>query len=39
MYFVLKGESLSATALPSNKLYPLISAAKAKAANASVAEA
>ncbi|KAF3445816.1 hypothetical protein FNV43_RR10993 [Rhamnella rubrinervis] len=34
-----KGETLSATALPSNKLYPLISAAKAKAANASVTEA
>ncbi|KAF3455792.1 hypothetical protein FNV43_RR00434 [Rhamnella rubrinervis] len=34
-----KGESLSATALPSNKLYPLISPAKAKAANESVAEA
>uniref|UniRef100_A0A2N9GWV9 Subtilisin-like protease fibronectin type-III domain-containing protein n=1 Tax=Fagus sylvatica TaxID=28930 RepID=A0A2N9GWV9_FAGSY len=34
-----KGESLSPTALPSNKFYPLISAADAKAANVSVGEA
>ncbi|GMY09599.1 subtilisin-like protease SBT5.3 [Fagus crenata] len=34
-----KGESLSPTALPSNKFYPLISAADAKAASVSVGEA
>ncbi|KAL0008732.1 hypothetical protein SO802_010234 [Lithocarpus litseifolius] len=35
----LKGQSLSSTALPSNKFYPLISAADAKAANVSAEEA
>uniref|UniRef100_A0A7N2M874 Uncharacterized protein n=1 Tax=Quercus lobata TaxID=97700 RepID=A0A7N2M874_QUELO len=35
----LKGASLSATGLPSQKFYPLISAADAKAANASATEA
>ncbi|XP_018825817.1 subtilisin-like protease SBT5.4 [Juglans regia] len=34
-----KGASLSATALPSDKLFPLISAADAKAANASTDDA
>ncbi|XP_059449904.1 subtilisin-like protease SBT5.3 [Corylus avellana] len=35
----LEGQSLSPTALPSNKFYPLISAADAKAANVSAADA
>lgn len=35
----LKGQSLSSTALPSNKFYPLISAADVKAANVSAEEA
>ncbi|KAK4594188.1 hypothetical protein RGQ29_018034 [Quercus rubra] len=35
----LKGQSLSSTALPSNKFYPLISAADAKPANVSAEEA
>ncbi|KAK7857411.1 subtilisin-like protease sbt5.3 [Quercus suber] len=34
-----KGQSLSSTALPSNKFYPLISAADVKAANVSAEEA
>ncbi|KAF7140178.1 hypothetical protein RHSIM_Rhsim06G0180800 [Rhododendron simsii] len=35
----LKGESLSPKALPNNKFFPIISAADAKAANASAADA
>lgn len=35
----LKGASLSATGLPSNELYPLVSAADAKAANALASQA
>lgn len=39
VYFLLKGQSLSATVLPYNKHYPLISAAAAKAANVSAEDA
>jgi hypothetical protein len=37
--FDMKGQSLSPTALASNKFYPLISAADAKAANVSAEDA